>query len=61
MKIALVEPSSIAEELGIQVGDEPLEINNKRVLDAIDYRFHEGNEEVSLKISRGKEIIIYDI
>jgi putative radical SAM enzyme (TIGR03279 family) len=58
MKIMLVEPGSIAEELGIQVGDELLEINNKRVLDAIDYRFHEGNEEISLKVSRDKEVII---
>ncbi len=61
MKIALVEPGSIAEEIGIQVGDELLEVNGKRVLDAIDYRFHEGNEEVSLKVSRGREVIIYDI
>lgn len=61
MKITLVEPGSIAEEIGIQAGDELLEINGKRVLDAIDYRFHEGNEDISLKISRGKEVTIYDI
>jgi len=61
VKITLVEPGSIAEELGIQAGDELLEINGKRVLDAIDYRFHEGNEEISLKVSRGKEVVIYDI
>src|SRR5437867_1681268 len=61
MKIILVEPGSIAEELGIQVGDELLEINGERVLDAIDYRFREGNEEISLKVSHGNEVVIYDI
>ena len=61
MKITQVEPGSIAEEVGIHEGDELLEINGKRVLDAIDYRFREGNDEVSLKISRCKDIIIYDI
>ena len=61
VKIARVEPGSIAEELGIQVGDDLLGVNGDRVLDAIDFRFHEGNAEISLKLSRGKEVIIYDI
>jgi S1-C subfamily serine protease len=42
MKITVVEPESIAEELGLLPGDELLEINGKRVLDNIDYRFQEG-------------------
>ncbi|MBM2840979.1 MAG: putative radical enzyme, family [Bacteroidetes bacterium] len=61
MKISLVEPGSIAEELGIQAGDELLEINGKRVLDAIDYRFHENGPDISLKVSHRNEVIIYDI
>ena len=61
MKITLVEPGSIAEEVGIRAGDELLEVNGKRVLDAIDYRFHEGIADLSLKVSRGNDVTIYDI
>ena len=61
MKIALVEPKSIAKELGLQVGDDLLEINGRKVLDAIDYRFHESDPVVSLKIARNKEVTVYDI
>jgi putative radical SAM enzyme (TIGR03279 family) len=61
MRIALVEPESIAQELGIQAGDELLEINGRRVIDAIDYRFHESDEAISLKVARDKAVVIYDI
>ncbi|MBI5473619.1 MAG: DUF512 domain-containing protein [Ignavibacteriae bacterium] len=61
MRITAVEPNSIAEELGLRVGDEVLEINDKRVADAIDYRFYENDDEVSVKVARGGEITIYDI
>jgi putative radical SAM enzyme (TIGR03279 family) len=61
VKITLVEPDSIASELGIQPGDELLEINGKRVQDAIDYRYHEGDESISLKVARDREVTIYDI
>ena len=61
MKIILVEPHSIAEELDIRPGDELLEINGRRVLDSIDFRFYESDESVSLKIARDGEVTIYDI
>lgn len=61
MKITLVEPESIAAELGIQAGDELLEINGRRPLDQIDFRFHEDGGQVSLKVAHGKEVVIYDI
>lgn len=61
MKITAVEPHSIAEELGLQVGDELLEINGKRVADAIDYRFYENDAEISVKVARNGEVTIYDI
>ena len=61
MKIIAVEPGSIAEEVGIRVGDQLLEINGERVRDSIDYRFHEPDAELSLKVARDGEVIIYDI
>jgi putative radical SAM enzyme (TIGR03279 family) len=61
MKIIAVEPGSIAEELGIQEGDELVEINGQRVRDDIDLRFHEGDEIVTLKTARHGEVTIFDI
>lgn len=61
MKIITVEPGSIAEELGILIGDDLLEINGRKVLDAIDYRFLENDEQISLKIARDNDVVIYDI
>ncbi len=61
MKISIVEPNSIAEEIGIHAGDELLEINGQRVRDHLDYRFHESDERITLKIARNNEVIFYDI
>ena len=61
MKIALVEPESIAEEIGLRVGDDLLEVNGHKMLDSIDYRFHEHDEEINLKVARDNEVILYDI
>jgi putative radical SAM enzyme (TIGR03279 family) len=61
MKIAVVEPDSIAGELGIQPGDELLEINNRRISDSIDLRFLEADPEISVKIARDGSVTIFDI
>jgi putative radical SAM enzyme (TIGR03279 family) len=61
MKITVVEPASIAAELGIAPGDELLEVNGKRILDSIDYRFSEGDPELTLKVARDGEVVMYDI
>lgn len=61
MKITAIEPGSIAEELGLRAGDELLEINGKRVADVIDFRFHENDADISVKIARDGEVTIYDI
>lgn len=61
VKITLVEPESVAEAAGIAVGDELLEVNGKRVMDHIDFRFQESDPEISLRIARNGEVIIFDI
>jgi putative radical SAM enzyme (TIGR03279 family) len=61
MKIVGVHPESIAQELGLAVGDELLEMNSQRVQDNIDYRFLEGEAEVSLKVIHGGAVQIFDI
>ena len=61
MRITAVEVSGIAREAGIREGDELLEVNGKRVLDSIDYRFQEGDPHLTLKVARDGELTVFDI
>jgi putative radical SAM enzyme (TIGR03279 family) len=61
MKITDVRNGSIAEELGIRAGDRLLEINNQRVQDTIGLKFFESDPDLTLKISRNGEAVLYDI
>jgi putative radical SAM enzyme (TIGR03279 family) len=61
MKIAAIHPESIARALGLVAGDELLEMNGQRVQDNIDYRFLEGEADVTLKVIRGGEVQIVDV
>ncbi len=61
MKITGVRKGSIADELGICVGDRLLEINNQRVQDSIGLKFFESDSELTLKVARKGEAILYDI
>ncbi len=61
MKITSVEAQSIAHDLGILPGDDLLEINSRRVSDAIDLRYYEGDRTLSVKIARNGDVTIYDI
>jgi putative radical SAM enzyme (TIGR03279 family) len=51
--IEKIEPGSIAEELGLQPGDEILSINGERMEDVIDYRFLVSEEEVEVVVAPG--------
>ena len=48
--VATVEPDSIAEELGLEPGDEILKINNEEIKDILDYRFLVQDEEIVLTV-----------
>ncbi|MCC6399083.1 MAG: DUF512 domain-containing protein [Bacteroidetes bacterium] len=61
MKIVGIAGGSIADEAGLLAGDELLEMNGKRVQDNLDVRFHESDPDLSLKIARAGEVMLFDI
>ncbi len=50
--IKSVEEGSIAEEMGIEPGDEVLSVNGKKILDVLDYRFQETGEDILLLLRK---------
>jgi putative radical SAM enzyme (TIGR03279 family) len=61
MRIIGIHRESIAEEAGLAVGDELLAINGTPARDILDYRFHEGDDTLLLRILRNGEVIEFDI
>lgn len=60
--ISKVNKNSIAEELGIEIGDKLLKINGKDVNDVIDYKYLLNDDYVVLTIEkRNKEIWELDV
>lgn len=51
-KIAKILPNSLAEEMGIEVGDKLISINDTEVKDIIDYKFLMADEEVLIEIEK---------
>ena len=50
MKIAEIEPNSLAEELELQVGDQILKINNQTPHDLIEFSFLFADEEIEMLV-----------
>lgn len=50
--ITKVIPGGIAEEVGIEVNDVLISINNKKIDDIIDYKFLAADEEITLEIEK---------
>ena len=59
-QIAKIMPDSLAEEIGLQVGDELLAINDNEVQDVIDVQFYAADEVLELLIRRGEEYLLYE-
>lgn len=52
LKIKIVEQNSIANEVGIEAGDELLSINGVEIQDVFDYRFQIYNNEITLLVQK---------
>ncbi|HEX9998753.1 MAG TPA: DUF512 domain-containing protein [Abditibacterium sp.] len=59
--IAEIEPDSIADELGLNVGDRLLEIDGQRARDVLQLKKADLGEKISLTIASGDQITKYDI
>lgn len=59
--IAEVEADSVAEELGLQVGDRLLEIDGQRARDVLQLKKADLGEKVTLTVASGDQITKYDI
>ncbi len=57
-RISMVYPHSIAESLGVQIGDELVSLNGRLVEDVIDYIFLTADEQVLMVIRKqsGEEV-----
>ena len=59
-QIVGIESGSLAEAIGIQVGDELLAINDQTVEDIIDVQFYAADEELELLVRRGEEYLLFE-
>jgi putative radical SAM enzyme (TIGR03279 family) len=53
--IVQIAPGSLAERLGLRPGDELLAVNDHPLRDVIDVRFYGAEENLTLKLRRGKD------
>lgn len=60
--IVKVEKESIADEVGIEAGDQLIGINDKEIKDILDYLFYRADEYIELKIEKENgELWVYEI
>lgn len=52
--VASVETGSLAEAAGLRLGDHIASINGHALHDVIDYRFYAAEEDLELKVLRGR-------
>ena len=53
MKIIKIKENSLADQIGLSVGDRLLKINGKRVIDHLDYEFRIADENITLDFQIG--------
>ena len=55
-----IRPDSIAEELGVEIGDRLISINDTEIEDIFDYRYLTDDEELTLLIYSTREKDYYE-
>ena len=55
-----IKPDSIAEELGVEIGDKQISINDTEIEDIFDYRYLTDDEELTLLIYSAREDDYYE-
>jgi putative radical SAM enzyme (TIGR03279 family) len=58
--IIAIEPGSVADDIGLQAGDELLAINDNKVEDVIDVQYYSAEESLELLIRRGEEYLLFE-
>lgn len=61
MIISKVHKDSIAEDIGLKIGDRLVSINGNSIDDIIDYRYHASDEYIEIAIDRDEHSFIVDI
>ena len=56
MKIIKIKENSLADQIGLSVGDRLLKINGKRVIDHLDYEFRISDENITLDFQIGGKL-----
>lgn len=59
-RIAAIRPDSVAQEVGLQAGDELLAINDHPVEDVIDVQFYAAEEYLELLVRRGDDYFLFE-
>jgi putative radical SAM enzyme (TIGR03279 family) len=61
LRIEAVVPDGLGEAIGLLRNDVLERINGEPIHDAIDYRFHLGEEEIEVQIRRGSDLFLFEI
>ncbi len=63
VRIAEVQPGSIADELALEIGSRVVRINGEPVRDIIDFRFLEADGALELEVVSGcgGQVVVYEI
>ena len=51
--IEVIEPASLADQIGLKTGDRVTSVNGIQVLDALDFQFHAQLDRVRIEVVRG--------